>query len=106
LDYKIGEKDMTKKRKSGGRTKGSKGASGFVQCSACSKSVPRDKAKKQTKTRTFVDPVIAKELRQSGTHMARTQTISYLCINCAVHRGVAGIRSASDRKQSRGPRRF
>ena len=103
---KLGEKTMPKKRKSGGRTKGAKGATGYVQCSACSKSVPRDKAKKQTKSRSFVDPVIARELRQSGTQIARTQSISYLCINCAVHRGVAGIRSASERKTHRGPRRF
>ncbi|MFW9930284.1 MAG: 30S ribosomal protein S26e [Candidatus Thorarchaeota archaeon] len=97
---------MPKKRKSGGRSKGAKGASGYVQCSACNKTVPRDKAKKQTKTRSFVDPVIAKELRQTGAQISRSTTISYLCINCAVHRGVSSIRSVKDRKVTRSPRRF
>lgn len=89
---------MTKKRKSGGRNKGAKGNAGYVTCSACSKSVPRDKAKKQTKTRSLVDPVIFRELRKEGAHLPRVETTEYYCINCAVHRGITGIRSKTDRK--------
>ena len=89
---------ITKKRKSGGRNKGGKGNAGMVTCSACSKSVPRDKAKKQTKTRSLVDPVIFRELRKEGAHLPRVETTEYYCINCAVHRGITGIRSKVDRK--------
>ena len=38
---------LPKKRISRGRTKGSKGKSGRVQCTNCGQSVPVDKAKKQ-----------------------------------------------------------
>ena len=89
---------ITKKRKSGGRNKGGKGNAGMVTCSACAKSVPRDKAKKQTKTRSLVDPVIFRELRKEGAHLPRVETTEYYCINCAVHRGITGIRSKVDRK--------
>ena len=97
---------MTKKRKSGGRSKGSKGASGYVSCSSCSKSVPRDKAKKKTRSRSFVDPVIYRELRKEGAHIPRVETTEYYCINCAVHRGITGIRSKNDRKTKTSRRLF
>ncbi|MCJ7732465.1 30S ribosomal protein S26e, partial [Candidatus Bathyarchaeota archaeon] len=45
---------MTKKRSSGGRSKGGKGSSGLVQCSYCGAQVPRDKAKRQTKYTSLV----------------------------------------------------
>ncbi|MCK4566319.1 MAG: 30S ribosomal protein S26e, partial [Candidatus Thorarchaeota archaeon] len=40
---------MAKKRKSGGRSKGSSGKGKSVQCSKCGRMVPVDKAKKHTK---------------------------------------------------------
>ena len=100
------ESVMTKKRKSGGRSKGAKGASGYVTCSSCSKSVPRDKAKKRTKARSVVDPVIYRELRKEGAHIPRIESTEYYCINCAVHRGISGIRSKSDRKSKQSRRIF
>lgn len=95
---------MTKKRKSGGRHKGSKGSSGFVSCSSCSRTVPRDKAKKRTKARSMVDPTIYRELRKEGAHIPRIETTQYFCVNCAVSRGITGIRSKEDRK-TKTPRR-
>jgi small subunit ribosomal protein S26e len=92
---------VTKKRKSGGRSKGKKGVSGTVQCSSCNKTVPRDKAKKKTRYKSLVDPTIYKELRKSGAVIPRVQTTEYYCINCAVHRGVTNIRAKSDRKSRR-----
>jgi len=53
---------MTKKRRSGGRSKGSKGGSGTVQCSLCGAQVPRDKAKRVTKYTSLVDRRLMKEL--------------------------------------------
>ena len=94
---------MVKKRKSGG----SKNiGSGMVTCSSCSRLVPRGKAKKHTRVKSLVDPVIGRELRKAGASISRSMSISYMCISCAVHRGVAGIRSASERKVARPPRRF
>ena len=89
---------MTKKRSSGGRSKGGKGSSGLVQCSYCGAQVPRDKAKRQTKYTSLVDSKILKELQAQGATVNRTKTTKYLCISCAVHRGVVNIRSKEDRK--------
>jgi small subunit ribosomal protein S26e len=99
---------MTKKRSSGGRSKGGKGRSGMVQCSYCGAQVPRDKAKKVTKYTSLVDSRILKELRAQGASINRTKTTKYLCISCAVHRGVVNIRAKEDRKyvpRRRRPRR-
>ncbi|MHA2362323.1 MAG: 30S ribosomal protein S26e [Candidatus Hodarchaeales archaeon] len=97
---------MTKKRKSGGRSKGKKGVSGTVTCDGCSKQVPRDKAKKRTRYRSPVDPVIYRELRKAGTQIPRSSTTAYYCVNCAVHRGLTNIRAKKDRKTTRQSRIF
>ncbi|MBD3206891.1 30S ribosomal protein S26e [Candidatus Bathyarchaeota archaeon] len=94
---------MPKKRSSGGRSKGGKGRSGMVQCSYCGAQVPRDKAKRVTKYHSLVDHQMVKELRDQGARISRTKTTKYLCISCAVHRGVVNIRSKEDRKYT--PRR-
>ncbi len=89
---------MPKKRSSGGRSKGGKGRSGMVQCSYCGAQVPRDKAKRVTRYTSLVDSRILKELKDQGAQINRTKTTKYLCISCAVHRGVVKIRSKDDRK--------
>lgn len=89
---------MTKKRSSGGRSKGGKGRSGTVQCSLCGAQVPRDKAKRVTKHTSLVEPRLYKELRDQGVRLGRNKVTKYYCISCAVHRGVVKIRSKKDRK--------
>ncbi len=89
---------MTKKRRSGGRSKGGKGRSGRVQCSYCGAQVPRDKAKKQTKFTSLVDSRLLKELRDQGARIPRTKKIKYMCVSCAVRRGAVKIRAKSKRK--------
>ncbi|MHA2193009.1 MAG: 30S ribosomal protein S26e [Candidatus Thorarchaeota archaeon] len=68
---------MGKKRKSGGRSKGSSGKSKSVQCSKCGRMVPADKAKRYTKRVSAVDPQLARELRQQG--IGQTQHVRYYC---------------------------
>jgi small subunit ribosomal protein S26e len=94
---------MPKKRSSGGRSKGGKGRSGMTQCSFCGAQVPRDKAKRVTKYTSLVDRRIFKELRDKGARIARVKKVQYLCISCAVHRGVVKVRSKVDRRTA--PRR-
>ena len=89
---------MPYKRKSRGRSKGSKGRSGYVQCSICGEMVPRDKAKKVTRRFSIVDPVLARELQQKGAYMASPMETRYYCISCAVHRGIVKVRSSEERK--------
>ncbi len=89
---------MPKKRKSGGRSKGGQGRSGKVQCSYCGAQVPRDKAKRITRYTSLVDRRLLKELQEGGAQIARYQTTKYLCVSCAVHRGVVKVRGKDDRK--------
>lgn len=92
---------MPKKRKSRGRSKGSKGRSEVVQCTACGALVPKDKAKKVTTTVSFIDPALAKELRAKGAYIAVGKTLKYLCISCAIFQGVVKIRARDQRKSPR-----
>ncbi len=89
---------MPKKRKSGGRSKGSKGKGGLIQCSSCGRLVPADKVKKETKYVTLIDPTLARELRKEGTFIPRERVTKYYCVSCAVHRGRVKIRSKDERK--------
>lgn len=70
----------------------------MVQCSYCGAQVPRDKAKRTTRYTSLVDSRVLKELKAQGAQISRTKTTKYLCISCAVHRGVVKIRSKEDRK--------
>ncbi|MFW9788482.1 MAG: 30S ribosomal protein S26e [Candidatus Thorarchaeota archaeon] len=96
---------MGKKRKSGGRSKGSSGKSGTVQCSKCGRIVPADKAKKYTKRVSAVDPQLARELRQQGSFIQTRKVTSYYCVSCAVHAGRVQIRQATERKTVPGRQR-
>ena len=91
---------MPKKRKSRGRSKGGKGRSGLVQCSICGGLVPRDKAKKRTTYVSPVDATLARELRAKGTYIARTRVENWLCVSCAVHRGMVKVRAKVERGTS------
>jgi small subunit ribosomal protein S26e len=97
---------MPVKRKSRGRAKGSKGSSSLVQCANCGASVPRDKAKRSTRRVSFVEPQLAKELRQSGTFLASWVDTKYYCISCAVHRGIVHVRAESERRSKGYKRRY
>jgi small subunit ribosomal protein S26e len=70
----------------------------MVQCSYCGAQVPRDKAKRQTRYTSLVDSRIVKELRDQGATINRSKTTKYLCISCAVHRGVVKIRAKESRR--------
>jgi len=89
---------MPVKRKSRGRAKGSKGRSALVQCSMCGELVPRDKAKRESRRVSMVDPILFKELRQKGAYIASAQQTKYYCVSCAVHRGVVKVRAKDERR--------
>jgi small subunit ribosomal protein S26e len=95
---------MPMKRKSRGRSKGSKGKSSLVQCSSCGELVPRDKAKKVSRRVSMVDSTLYRELRQKGAYIASSAETRYYCVSCAVHRGVVKVRAKDERRLR--PRRF
>ncbi|HML02039.1 MAG TPA: 30S ribosomal protein S26e [Candidatus Bathyarchaeia archaeon] len=90
---------MPVKRKSRGRSKGSKGKSALVQCLGCGTLVPRDKAKKVSHRVSLVDYSLAKELRQKGAYIASPVETKYYCVSCAVHRGIVKVRARDERRQ-------
>ncbi len=99
---------MPVKRKSRGRSKGSKGRTEYVQCSMCGRLVPADKAKKVTRRRPVVDPALAKELASKGAWVGYRVETRYYCISCAVYHGIVKIRAEEERKKKpvrRRPRR-
>ena len=89
---------MTKKRKSGGRSKGGTGRGTSVQCSKCGRTVPRDKAKKFTKQVSLVEYQVAKDIRKQGGFVGSKTITSYLCVSCAIHSRKIKIRAREDRK--------
>jgi len=97
---------MPMKRKSRGRSKGSKGKSSLVQCSSCGELVPRDKAKRVSRRVSMVDSALYRELRQKGTYIASAMETRYYCVSCAVHRGVVKVRAKEERRYRPRGRRF
>lgn len=89
--------EMGKKRKSRGRSKGGKGRSEYVSCTNCGSRIPVDKAIKATKRVAYVDPVLARELKKSGTFLPRVSVTKYYCVSCAVHAGIVRVRSREER---------
>lgn len=92
---------MTKKRRSRGRRKGSKGRGKMVQCAGCGKLVPIDKAARVTKTVRWIDPRLATELRKQGAYLPRSRRITLYCVSCAVHRGISPPRKREDRRKTK-----
>lgn len=90
---------MPKKRKSGGRRKGGKGKEDLTQCDECGALIPRSKAVRITRPLSVIDPQLAKELRMRGAIIPRYRVTRYLCIRCAIHRGIIKIRPEAERKR-------
>lgn len=90
---------MPKKRKSRGRHKGGKGKEDLVQCDECGALLPRSKAVKITKPVVAVDPQLVKELRDKGAIIPQYTVTKYLCLRCAIHRGIIKIRPEDERKK-------
>ncbi|MGQ9478806.1 MAG: 30S ribosomal protein S26e [Thermoproteota archaeon] len=88
---------MAKKRKSRGRSKGGKGRSEYVSCTNCGSRIPIDKAIKRTRTVSYVDPMLAKELKKSGAFIPRVTVTRYYCVSCAIHAGIIRVRPREER---------
>jgi small subunit ribosomal protein S26e len=67
--------------------------------------VPRDKAKKATVRPSFLNPVLAKELRKQGAYISVARKTKYYCISCAVHRGIVKVRAEDKRRTAPRKRR-
>ncbi len=89
---------MARKRRSRGRSKGSKGRQETVVCCKCKRLIPRDKAKKVTRWISYVDPYTRRLLEQSGAIIPKRKVVEYYCISCAIHYGLVKIRSKEERK--------
>ncbi|MCD6209180.1 MAG: 30S ribosomal protein S26e [Thermoproteales archaeon] len=90
---------MPVKRRSRGRKKGGKGKEDLVQCDECGALVPRSKAVRVTRSISYIDPQLARELRQQGAIIPTYRVTKYYCIRCAIHRGIRKIRSEEERQK-------
>lgn len=90
---------MPKKRKSRGRSKGSKGKDSMVYCDACGRPMPRGKAIKVTRPVSFIDPQLRKELQKRGAFIQSVTVTKTLCVSCAVYQGVRKVRAREERRQ-------
>ena len=87
------------KRKNRGR---GTGRGSMVQCSRCGAQVPADKAKKRMRWSSFVDPMLARELRGKQVYMPRSPHIEYYCISCAIRHKLVNVREKEKRDQGSG----
>ncbi len=93
---------MPKKRKSSGRSKGhGAGRTGYLTCDFCGRRMPMDKIKKITRWYSPVDPQIRKELKKQGSRVPVYRVTKYICIRCAIHRGIIKIRAEEERKTAK-----
>jgi len=92
---------MPKKRKNRGRSegRGKKGRSVLVRCSNCGRYIPEDKAIKRVIWASSVPKAMARELEKQGTYIPRKRDVRYYCVSCAIHFGIAKIRSRDQRKE-------
>lgn len=90
---------MPKKRKSRGRTKGSKGRDSILACDACGRLIPRGKAIKVTHYQTLVDPQLAVELEKKGARIMKVPVTVVYCVSCAIFRGIRKVRAEEERKK-------
>lgn len=60
--------------------------------------MPRDKAKRISTWPSYIEPQIRKELLQKGTTISTVKSMKWLCISCAVHRGVVKVRAKDERR--------
>ncbi|MEM1537902.1 MAG: 30S ribosomal protein S26e [Candidatus Nezhaarchaeales archaeon] len=91
---------MPKKRKSRGRSKGSKGKDSMVYCDACGRPIPRGKAIRVTRPVSFIDPQLRRELQKQGAIIYSATVTKTLCVSCAVYQGVRKVRAKAERRQS------
>ncbi len=92
---------MPKKRKSRGRSKGSKGRGEIIYCDQCGRAVPRDKAIKVTRYYYPVDPQLAMELEKQGARIMKIPVTKYYCVSCAIYLGIRKVRAKEERKVQR-----
>jgi len=93
---------LPKKRKSRGRSKGSKGRGEIIYCDQCGRAIPRDKAIKVTRYYYPVDPQLAIELEKQGARIMKVPVTKYYCVSCAIYLGIRKVRAKGERRASSG----
>ncbi len=68
------------------RKKGQSGRAAVVQCIACGKMIPRDKAVEKWKSTLRLDHRLKELLKKRGAYLSSGRSIVYYCISCAKHR--------------------
>ncbi|EIE18661.1 ribosomal protein S26 component of cytosolic 80S ribosome and 40S small subunit, partial [Coccomyxa subellipsoidea C-169] len=103
---------MTKKRRSGGRSKppGARGHVKRVRCEASGVLVPKDKAVKRFIVRNIVDASAIRDIQDASTiesyALPKIYRKVYYSISAAIHSKIVRVRSRTERRNRVPPPRF
>ena len=95
---------MPKKRRNNGRNKANKGNSISVNCTNCTRLVPKDKAIKRYIIKNMVDGSSKRDIEDASAYndenaqMPKLYIKNQWCVACAIHARIVKVRSTDEKR--------
>lgn len=104
---------MPSKRRNNGKNRCNRGNVGNVTCVNCGRQVPKDKAIKKFQVRDMIDGSSRDDIAKASAFPAgkdfavpKLYNKMQYCISCGIHNRIVAVRSRTDRRVRRIPRRI